>query len=554
MDFANNNQSPRGARRRPESAARSRRAREFPLVWLSLIAALLFTGCYKAAPPAPGTLNFLIEFGPVNLDPRFATDAQSQNIDGLIFSSLVAHDAQMNIVPDLAQSWEMPDPKTFVFHLRPGVKFQDGRALTSADVKFTFDSILNGVSSPTGMIRSTKRGSFDRIASIDTPDPLTVIFHLSEPRASFLWDMTRPAIGIVPNGANADIRYHPVGTGPFRFVGMVQDETVDIERNPDYFAPPKGLAADPPGAAGLLVQHVHFRVVPDTVVRALELRKGSADIAGVNALIPDMTVTLEHDPGVSVADDPGTSLSYVAFNVTDPILAHREVRQALDYATDRDSIVRYLLRGEARPAASLLPIGHWANDPGLAPRSYDPAKAENLLDAAGFPRAKDGVRFHLTLKTTNAQESTRLLGETLADEWKRVGVDLEIRALETGTFFADIARGNFQLFTLKWLGANNDPSFYEYVFSSAKVPPNGYNRGRYSNPAVDALIAQERVEMDRGKQKLLIWQIQRIVADDTPYINLWFNDTVCEHRTRVTDVHLDPSGDYIFLENVRLAQ
>jgi len=304
----------------------------------------------------------------------------------------------------------------------------------------------------------------------------------------------------------------------------------------------------------MLVQYVHFRVVPDTVVRALELRKGSADIAGVNALIPDMTVTLEHDPGVSVADDPGTSLSYVAFNVTDPILAHREVRQALDYATDRDSIVRYLLRGEARPAASLLPTGHWANDPGLAPRSYDPAKAENLLDAAGFPRAKDGVRFHLTLKTTNAQESTRLLGETLADEWKRVGVDLEIRALETGTFFADIARGNFQLFTLKWLGANNDPSFYEYVFSSAKVPPNGYNRGRYSNPAVDALIAQERVEMDRGKQKLLIWQIQRIVADDTPYINLWFNDTVCEHRTRVTDVHLDPSGDYIFLENVRLAQ
>jgi peptide/nickel transport system substrate-binding protein len=555
MDFARNNRltlkaCSEDSLRHADTPARSRRYKTPSLLAGSLLIASLLGACGRVAPPAPGTLTFLIESGPINLDPRFATDAQSQNVDGLLFSSLVAHDAQMNIVPDVAQSWEMPDPKTFIFHLRSGVKFHDGRALTSADVKFTFDSVLNGISSPNGMVRSTKRGSFDRVASIEAPDPLTVIFHLSEPRASFLWDMTRPAIGIVPNGSDTSIRYHPVGSGPFRFVSMVQDETVDVDRNLDYFAQP----ADRPGDTGTLVEHVHFRVVPDTVVRALELRKGSADIAGVSALIPDMTMTLKSDAGVAVADDPGTSLSYVAFNVTDPILAHREVRQALDYATDRDSIIRYLLRGEARPAASLLPTGHWANDPDLKPRPYDPSKAEQLLDAAGLPRGKDGVRFHLTLKTTNVQESTRLLGETLADQWKRVGVILEIRALETATFFADIARGNFQLFTLKWLGANNDPSFYEYVFSSAKIPPNGYNRGRYSNPGVDALIAQERVEMDREKQKPIIWQIQRVIADDTPFINLWFNDTVCEHRTRVTNVHLDPAGDYNFLEKVRLVQ
>jgi peptide/nickel transport system substrate-binding protein len=550
MDSARNSESIGGALTRTKTPARCRRYKERLLVAACMLAASLLTSCNNAVVPVPGTLTFLIESAPINLDPRFATDAQSQNIDGLLFSSLVAHDSQMSIVPDAAQSWEMTDPKTFVFHLRPGMKFHDGRALTSADVKFTFDSILNGVPSPNGPMRSTKRGSFDRIASIEAPDPLTVIFHLSEPRASFLWDMTRPAIGIVPNGSDTSIRYHPVGSGPFQFVGMVQDETVDVDRNPNYFATP----ADPPGDTGTPVQHVHFRVVPDTVVRALELQKGSADVAGVNALIPDMTMTLEHDAGVAVADDPGTSLSYVAFNVTDPILAHREVRQALDYATDRDSIIRYLLRGEARPAASLLPTGHWASDPSLAPRPFDSAKAEQLLDAAGFPRGKNGVRFHLALKTTNVQESTRLLGETLADQWKRVGVVLDIRPLETATFFADIARGNFQLFTLKWLGANNDPSFYEYVFSSAKIPPNGYNRGRYSNPAVDALIAQERVEMDRDKLKTIIWQIQKIVSDDTPYINLWFNDTVCEHRTRVTNVHLDPAGDYSFLENVRLAQ
>jgi peptide/nickel transport system substrate-binding protein len=527
----------------------------------ALGATLAFAGCGKAAARPRGTLDFLLEFAPVNLDPRFATDAQAQDIDGLLFSALVAHDAQMNIVPDVAQSWDMPNPLTFIFHLHPGVKFHDGRPLTSADVKFTFDSILNGIPSPGGLVHSPKRGSFNTISSIEAPGPLTVIFHLSEPRASFLWDMTRPAIGIVPRGSDTSIRYHPVGSGPFRFVGMVQDDSVDVERNPAYFGAASAAApgassqaaSDPPGIdAGTPVEFVHFRVVPDTVVRALELRKGSADIAGVNALIPDMTVALEREKDIVVADDPGTSLSYVAFNFSDPILAHRDVRQALDFATDRNLIIKYLLHGEARPAASLLPTGNWANDPTLTPRPYDPAQAERLLDAAGFPRGPDGVRMHLTLKTTNAQESTRLLGETLADQWKRVGVILELRPLETATFLSDITNGTFQLYTLKWLGANNDPSFYEYVFSSAKIPPNGYNRGRYRNPAVDALIAQERVEMDREKQKALIWQIQKIVSDDTPYINLWFNDTVCEHRARVTDVKLDPTGDFNFLERVRL--
>lgn len=542
-------------RLQPQKDRRTERALRLPprlALGCLLITALFLTSCntYSQA-PAPGTLNFLIESAPINLDPRFASDAQSQDLDGLIFSALVAHDDNMNVIPDLAQSWETPNQQTFVFHLKPGVKFQDGRPLTSADVKYTFDTILNGVPSPSGLVRSTKRSSFDKITSIDAPDPLTVIFHLSEPRASFLWDMVRPGVGIVPQGSGTDIKLHPVGTGPFKFDSMTTDEEVDLDRNSNYF----GYANDPPSDGspqGSVIEHVHFRVVPDAVVRALELRKGSADIGGVNSLIPDMVLALKKEKNLAVDDAPGTGLSYVAFNMNDPILQHREVRQALDYATDRELVIRYLLRGQARIATGQLPPNHWANNPNLHPRPYDPAKADQLLDAAGFPRGRDGIRMHLTLKTST-EESTRLLGETLTDQWKRVGVLLTLQPLESATFFSDLNHGSFQLYTLRWLGVNNDPAFYEFAFSSAHMPPNGYNRGHYSNPALDALIAEERVEMDREKQKALVWQIQQILYDDDPYLSLWFNDTVCVYRSdRVMNVNVDPTGDFNFLTDVRL--
>ena len=513
---------------------------------LFVLVLLFSVGCNSRANSAPpGSVTFLIESAPINLDPRFATDAQSQQLDGLLFSSLVAHDAQMNIVPDAAQSWEFPDPLTVVFHLRPGIKFHDGRPLTSADVKYTFDTILNGT------LRSPKRGSFASVGSVEARDPLTVVFHLTKPDGSLLWNMSRPVIGIVPQGAGTDLRYHPVGTGPFKFVGMVTDEEVDLDRNNDYFGDESGAAAAAKASGGSLAQHIRFRVVPDTIVRALELRKGSADIGGVNSLTADMTAALAADPNLEVQDQPGTSLSYVAFNFSDPILAHPEVRHALDYATDRATIVKYLYRGQARLANGLLPPGNWASDPSLPVTPYDPAEAEKLLDAAGFPRGSDGVRFHLAMKTST-EEVVRLLSETLAEQWKRVGIALDLRPLETATLQSDISHGSFQLYTLRWIGGNNDPSFFQLIFSSASFPPNGYNRGHYSNPALDALIAEYAGESDRAAQKATAWKMQQIIANDEPYLNLWVNDVVCVHRKRVTNVNLSPTGDYNFLEGVVL--
>ncbi|MGC1769578.1 MAG: ABC transporter substrate-binding protein, partial [Candidatus Acidiferrales bacterium] len=438
----------------------------------------------------------------------------------------------MKVVPDLAESWDTPDPVTYVFHLRHGVKFHDGRPLTSADVKYTFDSILSGA------IKTPKRGSFKLVRSVEARDDATVVFHLTEPYASMLWDLTAPAIGIVPRGAGAEMSRHPIGTGPFRFVSATTDEEVVLARNDDYFGGAPKIAS------------LHLRIVPDALVRALELRKGSAD-ATINSLTPDMAVTLAKEHGLVAEQQPGTMLAYLAFNFDDPILAKRDVRQALAYATDRATIIKYLLRGQARPASSLLPPSHWAFEPNVQQYDYDPARAEQLLDAAGYPRGAGGVRMHLTLKTST-DESTRLLSEAIADQWKRVGVALQLRPMEFATFYSDVTRGSFQIYSLRWVGGNNDPDLFEAAFSSKKMPPDGYNRGHYRNPQLDALLDQARVEMDQEKRKVLFSQIQKIAAVDEPYINLWYLDNVCVHRERLAGIELAPSGDYGFLDTAFL--
>jgi len=500
---------------------------------LALMAVALAAGCGSSNNSTEaGTVNFLIEASPTNLDPRIGADAYSQHIDGLIFSSLVAHDAEMKIIPDLALSWDTADPLTYIFHLRPGVKFQDGRPLTSADVKFTFDSILSGA------VKSPKRGSFKMVDSVEAPDDATIVFHLHEPYASFLWSLTRPVVGIVPRGSGPEMAQHPIGSGPFQFVSATTDEEIILARNENYFG----------GAPN--IEHLRIRIVPDVTVRALELRKGSAD-ATINSLTPDMVATLGKENGLRADEQPGTTLAYISFNFDDPTLAKREVRQALAYATDRKTIVQYLLRGQARPAASLLPPNSWAFDSDVQQYDYDPARADQLLEAAGYHRGADGMRLHLALKTST-DESTRLLSEAIADQWKRVGVALELRPLEFATFYTDITRSSFQMYALRWVGANNDPDIFEFVFSSKKMPPNGANRGHYRNPQLDALLDQARAEMDQAKRKGLLAQVQKIVAEDEPYLNLWYVDNVCVHRDRLSGIVIPPGGDYDFLATATL--
>jgi peptide/nickel transport system substrate-binding protein len=500
----------------------------FSLLFLIFALTSLFVeGCARSVSVDHSSLTFLIESSPTNLDPRFATDSQSQRIDGLLFSSLLERDEHLNLHGDLAKSWETPDPRTYVFHLRPNVRFHDGRRLTSADVKATIDFIMNPAN------KSAKRGAFRLVASVEALDDATVIFHLSEPYASFTVNLVRPTVGIVPANAAADFSRHPIGSGPFHFVQQTQDEEVVVERNPDYFRSAPQLS------------RVRFRVVPDAVVRALELRKGSADLE-MSSLSPDIIPTLARQTNLEVTDRPGTNLTYLGLNLEDSLLSRGEIRQALAFATDREALIRYLLHGQAKIASGVLAPVHWAAESSLTQYQYDPTRAEQLLDAAGFPRKQAGVRFHLTLKCST-EEQARLIGAALQDQWRRIGVELELRPLELATLFSDVSRGNFQLTYQRWIGANTDPDFFEFAFSSKRFPPDGANRGHYRNPHIDALTDQIRVELDQEKRKALCSEVQKILAEDLPYLPLWFNDVVSVHRRSLGALELAPSADYNFL-------
>jgi peptide/nickel transport system substrate-binding protein len=492
-----------------------------------LLFSFFLAACSKPKPFDPASLTFLIESNPTNLDPRYSTDAQSAHIDALLFNSLVSRDEQMNFHGDLADSWDTPNPLTYIFHLHPGVRFHDGRPLTSADVKATFDFIMNPAN------QSPKRGGFKVVSSIEAPDPETVIFHLKSAYASLLFNLIPSAVGIVPANAASDFSRHPIGSGPFRFVSQRQDDEVGIERNPDYFRGAPALA------------RVRFRVVPDAIVRALELRKGSADLE-MSSLSADMIPILVRQPALSITERPGTNFAYLGINLTDPLLEHREVRQALAFATDREALIQYLLHGQARIASGILPPNHWAYESNVAQYPYDLARAESLLDAAGFPRKADGMRFHLILKSST-EEQARLVGAALQQQWRKAGIDLEIRPLELATLFSDAAKGNFQLTYLKWVGANNDPDVFDFVFSSKRFPPDGANRGHFRDARIDALTDQIRGEMDREKRKAECSEVQKILAEEVPYVPLWFTDVISVHRRELGALPLSPTGDFDFL-------
>ncbi|MDE3187480.1 MAG: ABC transporter substrate-binding protein [Acidobacteriota bacterium] len=500
---------------------------------LALAALLLLAGC-RSAPRDPHTVVFLIENSPTNLDPRVGTDGQSEHIDELLFDGLVARDASFHFTPALAESWEQPDPLTLVFHLRDGVRFHDGRMLTARDVVWTLESMRNGT------VISPKAAAYASVNTVEARDARTVVLHLKHADNFLLTNLSTGAIGIVPEGSGREFWRHPVGTGPFRFVSQQIDQDVVIQRNPSCWAAVPKL------------ERVRFAVVPDAITEALELEKGSGDVA-VNSLPMDALPVLSSRPNLQVEDGPGTEIQYLAFNVRDPLLSDVRVRQAIAFAIDRRLMIRTLLRGHARRAVSLLPTSHWAWTGNVASYNFNPAQAEHLLDEAGHPRGTGGVRFHLTMKTSNA-EDVRLLAAVLQQQLAGVGIALDLRSYEFATFYSDVTRGAFQMYSLRWIGGNEQPDIFSYVFATKNFSPMGANRGHYSNARLDALLDDVEASNDEARRRADYVEAQQILARELPAVNLWYLDTVVVHNRRLLHVTPAPSGSYTFLETADLAR
>lgn len=506
--------------------------------WHQVLLAFLFFGTIialvscRSAQRDPRTVVFLIESSPTNLDPRVGIDGQSEHIDELLFDGLVARDAQFHYTPALAERWELLDPLTLVFHLRDGVRFTDGRPMTARDVVWTVNSTRNG------SIISPKATTYASVDKVEAANAMTVVFHLKQPDNFLLTNLSTGAIGIVPEGSGKDFWQHPVGTGPFRFLSQQIDQDVVIERNPmSWHTVAK-------------VERVRFAVVPDAITESLELEKGSADVA-VNSLPPDSLPVLAQQPHLQVEDTYGTQIQYLAFNMRDPLLSDVRVRQAIACAIDRDLIIQTLLHGYAQPAQSLLPAHHWAWTADVEHFDYNPSRAKQLLDQSGHPTGSDGIRFHVTMKTSNV-EDVRLLAAVLQQQLAKVGIALDIRTYEFATFYADVTRGAFQMYSLRWIGGNEQPDIFSYAFSTARFSPKGANRAHYSNARLDVLLDDASASSDPAKRRTDYVEAQQILARDLPAINLWYRDTVVVHNKRLTHVEPTPSGSFTFLESAEL--
>ena len=500
----------------------------YPALALSF---LLFAGCAQKLPIEEGRLVIALPGTPVSLDPRVATDAYGEQILQMTHASLVRLDAAGNPVPDLAERWETPDPLTFVFRLRHALRFHDGRPLTSADVRFTFGWILDPAN------RSPHRGLYRHVASVGTPDDRTVVFRLAEPFAPFLSTAVR---GIVPAGSPAGGYAPPAGAGPYRIDSVSPDGEAILSAFDGHHAGPPAIRS------------VTVKFVPDSNVRFLELSAGSVNFV-LNGVDPDLLPALEKTGRIAVEEAPGGNVTYLGFNLRDRALSDARVRRAIAAAIDREAIVRAIWKGRADLAESILPPGSWAADAGSPPVRFDPAGARRLLDEAGY-RDPDGdgplPRLRLTYKTSQ-NEQRRRVAAAIQEQLRHVGITLEIQSLEWGTFFSYVKAGNFQLYSLTWVGIA-DPDIFHHAFHSASVPPDGANRGGYADAEVDRLTEAARRETSPERRGEMYRRVQRILARDLPVFPLWAGRNVLVRDGRLEGFTIAPDESYASVASMRI--
>jgi peptide/nickel transport system substrate-binding protein len=507
-------------------------ARRLPAIMLTPLLAVSLVSCLRRPVSNPNVIVIAVASAPDNLDPRSAADDVSQKAAQLVYNGLMRFDRELRPIPDLAESLNHPSPTEYIVTLRRGVRFHDGHELTSADVAYTFRTLLQ----PDFV--SPYRGAYDRLASLEVHDRYTVAFRLREPFGSFPVALVLPQI--VPEGATRSIREHPVGTGPYRFIRYVSDDRLELAAFDGYF---RGRPRN---------DGVVLKVVPDNIMAGLELRKGTTDMV-INDLPPDIVSQLARDDRLQAMQSPGVDYQYIGLNLRDPVLKDMRVRQAIGYAIDRGAIVEYLRRGLATPAAGILPPTSWAFDPDVFTFAYDPAKARAILDAAGYPDPDgDGpaARLHLTLKMSS-NEFNRLQAAVVQQNLRAVGIDLSVRTYEFATLFADVLAGNFQMYFLQWTGGSvADPDILRRVFHSNQVPPAGFNRGGFSDPRVDRLLDAATISTDESERRRLYRDAQRLIAEQAPYISLWCKTNVVVARKDLAGIEPLPTVDFAFLENV----
>lgn len=498
---------------------------------LLLIVCLLLNACVQEAPTL-GELRVGVAELPMTLDPRFATDAASQKVQSFIHRGLVRQDDHFVPQADLALRWTHDDESlVWDFFLRKDLYFHDGAAVEAEDVAATLRSVMDA------SMASPLRAGFANIANIEVMGAKHVRLHLSKPDSSLL---TRLSLGVLPRAVAMlpQQQRGVVGSGPFSFESW-QGNRLSLLRVPtgeDW--------------ADSTVRVLQFIRVKDAVTRCLKLVRGEIDFMQ-NDLPLHMLAYLRKQQGVKIATTPSTTFSYVGINMQDEFLSDVRVRRALALAVNRSKLKQALLLDAPVLAETVLTPSHWAAAT-LDQTAYDVVEAARLLDAAGYPKQDDGWRFHLTYRTST--NPTRLnLATAIAAQWRELGVDVSIESLEWGAFYARIKRGDFQLFSLSWVGIS-DPDIYRWILHTTMWPPKGANRGRYSDSQMDQWLEEAMAAESMRERSLLYHKVQKKMQLDQVYIPLWYEPVVAVSGPRVSGFVPQVDGGLSQLSFVKLGE
>jgi len=488
---------------------------------LAIALSLIACGGEKKSGGAGGGKNTLViawQSSPTNLDIRVGNDNASGRMFDLIYSGLVRITPTMDYAPDVAEKWELPDDRTIIFHLNPNARFHNGQPVKASDVKWTYDSLMDP------KFVTSKRSGYSAVDHIEAPDDHTVIFKLKQPNGGLFDNLT---LGILPTGADTNVyKTKPIGCGPYKVINFIPDERLELEAFDQWhLGAPK-------------IKHVVVRVIPDATTRVLELRRGTVNFE-VNNIPFENVNEFAKNPDFKVTKTPGSIWQYLQFNLHDPILAKKEVRQAIAYAIDREKISRDAMRGFAVPSDTMFGQGHWVRAEGLPSYPFDPGKAKQLLDQAGYKDGPNG-RFALKFKTSNDAEAL-LRVQMMQQMLQQVGIHASIEQSEFGTFIEAIGKGNFQMYSLSRNGIQ-DPDFLYVILFSKNVPPSGQNRGFYSNPRVDELLVNGRETFDRAKRKPIYDEIQKHVQEDLPFLSLYNQMNAAVMRKNIDGYVPYPAG------------
>ena len=502
--------------------------------WLTLLAVVLGLGGTALAQPA-GTLVVGLVAEPVNLDPAQVTDLNSNRVGRRVVETLVTFpEESTQVVPGLAESWTVSkEGLRYTFKLRKGISFHDGTPFNAEAVKDSIERQFNP-EHPFSKLGKYPFANyfFGNVKAVEVVDASTVEFVLKEPRASFLAVLTAGAASIVSPTAvrklGADYALQPVGTGPFKFASWERGQRVVLEKNPGYWRFPVKL------------DRVVYRPIVEDQARLTELLTGALDL--IVGTPPDYVAQLESNPKVTLLKQVGAHVWYLGINNQKKPFDDKRVRQALNFAVNKEAIVRDVLKGTGSLSAGPVLPKTWGADGGLRPYPYDPERARKLLAEAGFPNG-----FSTTLwvpESGSGMQSPVAMSTVIQSNLKAIGVNVALQTMEWGAYLAKLRSREQELFALSWMAGNEDPDMVMYpLLHSSQWTPNGPNRALYRNDRFDGILHQARLTTDEKKRADLYRQAQRILADDAPWIFIDHEIQTAAHAKRVQGFKLHPSFD-----------